>query len=581
MRSPNIEGPQLHIQATAAAVSNTSCLLTRDTLPPTLTWRNWLGETAAILAIFAALGAGPPPAVNEAHYLTKARHFWDPSWCAGDAFLESADAHGVFFATFGWVTHVVSLPAAAWIGRVLAWGSLAIAWQRLSWCIVPRRWYAVISSGLLLAGVQRCHLAGEWLVGGIEAKCFAFTLVFLALERFQRNRWNIGWLCLGLATAFHVLVGGWSLLAGSMAWLGCGRYRPPLRSQLPGLLGAAGLASVGLVPALLLNAGVTPQIARDANAIYVYERLSHHLIFHRFIYDHWIPLFPLARHLFVVAVWVIACSLTPCVLGPARLGQRPLRGFVGGAIFLAICGAILDQSLLFASDLAAAVLRYYWFRLSDIMVPLGASLAILGAVAAWHERRPALSRGIIGILTICVILNSVANLSNRIRDWQRGTTLESLGGAEFGLAEHPLLYEDWRRACDWIAANTEPHAKFLTPRWQQTFKWYAQRSEVVSWKDVPQDARSLVEWWERLGEACPPIVSAGGIAALTDDRILELATKYRFQYLVVDRWLGERPLPFRRVFPSENADGFNARLANYEVYALPAAEDPPGEESHR
>ena len=43
-------------------------------------------------------------------------------------------------------------------------------------------------------------------------------------------------------------------------------------------------------------------------------------------------------------------------------------------------------------------------------------------------------------------------------------------------------------------------ALFLTPRMSQTFRWYASRGEVVNWKDIPQDAKGIVEWWRRLGE---------------------------------------------------------------------------------
>ena len=84
----------------------------------------WL-ETVLIAVFFGLLADGPPPGVNESHYLTKARHYWDPSFCAGDLFLESADAHLVFYWLFGWVTVFVRLETAAWIGRVIAWVLLA------------------------------------------------------------------------------------------------------------------------------------------------------------------------------------------------------------------------------------------------------------------------------------------------------------------------------------------------------------------------------------------------------------------------------------------------------------------------
>ena len=55
--------------------------------------RRWaIIETLLIFLLLAALGSTPPPAVNEAHYLAKAKHYWDPSWCRGDVFLEWANA---------------------------------------------------------------------------------------------------------------------------------------------------------------------------------------------------------------------------------------------------------------------------------------------------------------------------------------------------------------------------------------------------------------------------------------------------------------------------------------------------------
>ena len=41
-------------------------------------------EILLIVALFFVQAGSLPPEVNEAHYLVKARHFWDPSFCAGD-----------------------------------------------------------------------------------------------------------------------------------------------------------------------------------------------------------------------------------------------------------------------------------------------------------------------------------------------------------------------------------------------------------------------------------------------------------------------------------------------------------------
>ena len=50
-------------------------------------------EIAWIFLIFFLFAGSLPPDVGESHYLVKAKHYWQPAWCAGDLFVESRDAH--------------------------------------------------------------------------------------------------------------------------------------------------------------------------------------------------------------------------------------------------------------------------------------------------------------------------------------------------------------------------------------------------------------------------------------------------------------------------------------------------------
>src|SRR5690349_6586288 len=102
-------------------------------------WRTW-AEFALILAIFFIVGGAPAPHVNETHYLAKAKHYWDASYCPGDFFLDSADPHVTFYWAFGWITRVASLSATAWIGRVAAWTLLAAGWLRLARAVTGTPW---------------------------------------------------------------------------------------------------------------------------------------------------------------------------------------------------------------------------------------------------------------------------------------------------------------------------------------------------------------------------------------------------------------------------------------------------------
>src|SRR5690554_5563521 len=93
----------------------------------------WLSAGAIWVELMAwSLLRVPVPAVNEPHYLGKAKHLWNPAWCAGDFFLESSNPHLTFYLTFGWLTLFFSLPVTAIIGRGIALAIVAVGWQRLT-----------------------------------------------------------------------------------------------------------------------------------------------------------------------------------------------------------------------------------------------------------------------------------------------------------------------------------------------------------------------------------------------------------------------------------------------------------------
>src|SRR5207248_1926402 len=134
---------------------------------------------------------------NEPHYLSKAKHYWDAGWCAKDFFCNTSDAHQVFYWSFGWLTRWLSLAQVAWCGRLLTWALLAWAWRRLSVALVVGAGYAVLTAGLFIAMNDHFQMAGEWIVGGVEAKGFAYVLVLVALEALVRGRWTACILWLG------------------------------------------------------------------------------------------------------------------------------------------------------------------------------------------------------------------------------------------------------------------------------------------------------------------------------------------------------------------------------------------------
>ena len=105
--------------------------------------------------------------------------------------------------------------------------------------------------------------------------------------------------------------------------------------------------------------------------------------------------------------------------------------------------------------------------------------------------------------------------------------------------------------CAWVARETPEDAIFLTPREQQTFKWYAGRAEVVTRKDVPQDAAGLIEWKHRLDEVYPRDQEhhLRDLAAFSDEELVEIARRYGAAYIVVDRTRSRRRIHLPQVYP--------------------------------
>jgi hypothetical protein len=547
--------------------------------------RRWwaLADVGLIFLLFFLYAGWSPPDVNEAHYLAKAKHFWNPDWCPHDHFLESADAHAVFYWTVGWLTLYVSLPAVAWIGRITTWLLLAWGWRRLSFALVPRPLYAVLSAALWLCFLSRGHMAGEWVVGGIEAKCLAYVLVFFGLAELVSGRWSATWLLFGAASAFHVIVGGWCVVAGGVAWLCAGKNRPPLMHMVPALVAGGLLALPGLVTALLLNHGVGEETVREATEIYVFQRLDHHLVLQKIRVGY------VARFIGMSVVCVVLYRWLPKA---ARL--RRLGGFVWGALLIAIAGAVIELVLLGNRPVTATLMRFYWYRLADVAVPVGLALSVIVAVITVERRLlKTISQGrqvtfywqpLSGVhVPVGLAVSAAATVARLLEEIRRtvppwmlaaamllaGVSLGESYVSNFlyrtGDSKHVNWHKkhaDWRAICDWIDGHLPADERFLTPRLQETFKWYAGRSEVFSRKDIPQDARGIVEWDQRYHDIFRTKSEVPGsrwrrsLATIDIETLRELADKYDFRYVVVDRTVIDPKGYHPHVIPVAENDSF-------------------------
>ena len=325
--------------------------------------------------------------------------------------------------------------------------------------------------------------------------------------------------------------------------------------------------ALGLV--ILIVAFVSSvRFADESNAGHFFDRLPHHLALLRQRATDFLP--QVVRHgALLLAMWLLSRSMRGIFLpSSGQLAARPVDWinlrwivrFAWAAALLAAIGLAIEITLWSVPLLAARVQRYYWYRLTDFAAPLALALLATAHIARGAVlRRPWATWS----MAAAVALSGVF-LANKALP-RLGILLPPADGR----LRAPLAWQD---VCQWVNENTPADALFLTPRTNQSFKWHAGRAEVVTRKDIPQDARHIVEWNERIRDVfytdaagqtlIEPFSSPGTIGT---ERVLELAEKYGFDY-VVATWY--KPLWLPVLYP-------NVEFANeeYVVYRIPQPND--------
>lgn len=481
---------------------------------------------------------------NEVDVLPSALQTVDPDWLPNDWYLNLEIGYR---RLFNWVegplVEWMGFEEGAIAGRIIAYLFFALALLLLFRTLRLR--FVLAAIALLPFLNTQSMIAGEWMVGGIETKTFAYIFVLLSISAWARQRWLLGFAAVGAALSFHVLVGLYAGFCGALAiavlhGLRLSEWKPILRSSWPMLItGAWGL--IAIVQQFGLDAGADAAAAWD---IYINFRVPHHVL----------PAAWTAWHKFSIPLVCLVLSL----LSVLRGRTREIRWF--GAYLL---GCILLVMIGLSIHIAGAdhLLRFYWFRFPDTMIPFGTMMLAafwLGEVIErkepfkkrtdgtdrMREWKPAAIRTArygIPIVLSGLALISILRISDEIGAWNEtdGNWIDPQTG--------PML--------EWIRQNTPDNAVLLNDPMIDDVYVTAERATFVSFKHSPQSAPDIIEWYRRLtlcnGGSPPERVNhdipdsfSENFYDLDADAIRAIRNEYG-----ITHYLGrpDNPLPFRSV----------------------------------
>ena len=510
---------------------------------------------ALVFASFYAYSAirFPVPSVNEPHYLTKARHVWDSNWCAGDFFLESSNPHLVFYRTVGALTVVMPFDDAAWCARAICHVVLATGWCVLMWAIMPIRWSPLWTAWVFMAMATTGNFSGEWLIGGAESKVLSYGFGFMAIAALTRSQPVIAGITGGLSVSFHPVVGAWlavcAIVALAWQWVLAAIQRDrsisepgaPAKRWLFGVVASAVLAAPGLIPAIdtITDSEVSNDDVISADHIQVFHRLGHHLNPMRFKRTAYLG------YALLLAIWLVIRQWPfhqdpgqQTNVGPQShdaqsqvaqcRAQSLWAAVVVTSVLIALAGVWVgyreavepptDFEEIKAEALKTKFLKLYPFRVADVLLPLAASISLVGI--SW---RAVSSAALAGSAARQLSLATLALF---------GYALLTHGVDRNPSRMKPERLADWTEVCQWVRDKSDENSLVYVPSGSFAFKWLAQRPEVFSMKDCPQDTAGILEWYNRWHTLSNWEIEANADRVFTQAELDQLATDYGVRLLV-------------------------------------------------
>ena len=323
--------------------------------------------------------------------------------------------------------------------------------------------------------------AGEWIVGGLEAKVFAYSLSIFSLSSFLKDNYKRGFLFAGMALSMHLLVGFYNLFCLIPLIISALKQKKIDFINLIQAIfyfmitGVIGISEI--INSFFLN---TSQVIQNKGwDIYVNIRVPHHVIPNPSS-DTWIKL-------------IILTIITLLFLKSKYQIKRLVALYSLSSVIIIIIG------FTFYYFLESHYMRYYFFRFGDIILPF---LTLL-LIATLYHRIKYIYLLLIGLVIMPSIikkdstsefLSSKSYNINTIKEKTNEVSHKGGSGIDTKINE-------------WIIQNTNEYDEFIIPPDNLYFCMNTGREIFVSWWILPnqQEYKSantipqeMIEWYNRL-----------------------------------------------------------------------------------
>jgi len=418
---------------------------------------------------------------NEAQILPNAKKMYYPNWLKNDWFLNLNTHYRLFFnLVVGSLTTILPLYIVSIVCRGIAYLLFSIIIVRFMTFIQIGTEFSIIV--IFFFSRYQSLIAGEWIIGQIEAKVFAYIFVLFGIYSLIHKQWFKVAVFTGLAVSSHVLIGvyaSFSMLLFMLLNMKEYRYEfKTILKVLPIFILFSGFGIYSIILNLVNNWGIDTS---TASVIYII-RSAHHLLPSYWISNKLGIFKVLASIIFLLSTVVIDKNTKRRTL--AKLGLSSYSLFLIGLIFY-LTGK-------------HNLLKYYWFRFPDTIVPLLCfliSFSFISEVVSRQAEREIANIKIKNTVKIsCFIISFILLLKPL---YNSGKILK-----KSIISRNPVYIEyysnNYITLTDWIKHNTSENDIFLVSPTIDTFYIAANRAEYVSFKHVPQDETHVEEWYRRI-----------------------------------------------------------------------------------